>query len=55
MGTIFVSLTERQSKRNRYMELPVYEYIDERRGSDQKLQFTVRQGKVPILILIFPF
>ena len=46
MGTIFVSLSMRNSKQNRYMELPVYEYIDERRGSDQKLQFTVLQGKV---------
>jgi len=55
VGKAFISLSVQGRALNRYMELPVYHYIDERLNSARRLEFKLKNGKVLILCRIFIF
>ncbi len=46
MGTIFISLSKRGSEVNRFMELPIYEYVEELLDGKGIRQFALTSGKV---------
>lgn len=46
VGTIFISLSKRGGEVNRFMDLPIYEYIEELLDGKGIRQFALTSGKV---------